>query len=106
MIQTNCVFSEPLYWCKTCGALEPLETHAGAPSGTAFQYSKAVCDGEDSTSTIALIKNNDTGAEFFIDKTISYGDILLLAFVLLFCIMGIVKSISDFIIPKRTDFKK
>lgn len=62
--------------------------------------------GATTTDVYSLIQNSYTGAEFYVNKSISYGDTLLLAFVLLFCIMGIVKSIADFIIPKRTDFKR
>jgi len=48
-----------------------------------------------------LIQNATTGAEFYLTPTITYGDVLILVFLLLFSIFGIVKIIMDFFIPRR-----
>lgn len=57
-------------------------------------------------TTTELIRNETTGAEFFIDETVSYGDILLISFLMLFLIFGIMKFVLDFFIPKRVNFKR
>jgi hypothetical protein len=54
----------------------------------------------------SYVKNDTNGADFYVNQTIDYGQIILILFVLLFAIFGIVKAIADFWIPKRTDFKK
>lgn len=53
-----------------------------------------------------LIINEDTGAEFFIDKSVSYGDILVVSFLMLFLIFGVMKFILNFFIPKLVNFKR
>lgn len=58
-----------------------------------WHYSKATCQIE----TIELIRNSETGAEFYIEKTMSYGDLLLITFISIFLIFGILKFIWNFI---------
>lgn len=65
-----------------------------------FEYSILNCTSTE-TSTTILIQNASTGAEFYLDKTINYGEILTLVFLLLFAIFGITKIIADFFIPRR-----
>jgi len=72
-----------------------------------YTYNTATAtSGATTTDVYTLIQNDTTGASFYVNKSLSYGDILLLTFVILFAVFGIVKVISDFLIPKRTDFKK
>jgi len=80
----NCIFSEPV----------EIATDN-------WEYSQLNCTSTDPTSTTALISNAETGAEFYLDKKINYGDVLILTFLLLFAIFGIFKVISDFFIPRR-----
>jgi hypothetical protein len=54
-----------------------------------------------STNTLTLISNSSTGASFYIDSRINYGDVIVILFLLLFVIFGIVKVITDFWIPHR-----
>lgn len=57
-------------------------------------------------TNLELIQNTETGAEFYIQKNIDYGDSIIIFFLLLFAIFGIVKIIADFFIPKKMDFKR
>lgn len=69
-----------------------------------WEYSEMDCDF--TASTTELIENTSTGAEFYINKSVSYGDFLVLTFLMLFLIFGITKFLIDFIIPKRMNFKR
>jgi hypothetical protein len=54
-----------------------------------FEFSQVHC-----TSTLyEQISNATTGAEFYIDKTISYGDAVLFWFFTIFLIAGIVVNL-------------
>lgn len=64
-------------------------------------FSVMDCTSTEPTSTVALIQNASTGAEFYLDKTLNYGEVLILLFLLLFAIFGITKIIADFFIPRR-----
>jgi hypothetical protein len=81
---TNCIFSEPV----------EIATDN-------WEYSAINCTSTETTSTIALISNPNTGAEFYLDKKINYGDVLILVFLLSFFIFCIFKVVSDFFIPRR-----
>ena len=75
----NCEFSNCVYWD---GTLLNCDTSVKPISN--WSFSKMVCSGdlEFSTSSVPvyLEKQNET---FYLNKTINYGDILLLAFCLL-----------------------
>lgn len=67
-----------------------------------WAYSEMTCE----FSEIELIENATTGAEFYISKTIGYGDILIITFLMLFLIFGILKFLTDFLIPRLVNFKR
>jgi len=48
-------------------------------------------------SEIELIQNTETGAEFYINKTLSYGDLILIIILAIFLIFGIFKFVWNFI---------
>lgn len=58
-----------------------------------FEYSKMICDNPD---VFELIGNETTGAEFYLDKSFSYGDWFLMFFVFVIFLVGITKLIWDF----------
>ena len=70
-----------------CQFLEPIDLGEGD-----FEYSQMNC----SSTYLELIQNSNTGAEFFISKTATYGDVILFWFLTLFLIFFIVKSIAGF----------
>jgi hypothetical protein len=88
----NCIFSEPVLF-------------TGEPPATTtdiWQFSEMECF----SSSTELIQNASTGAEFYLQKSIDYGDVLILIFFLLFAIFGTIKIIGDFWIPRRMDFHR
>lgn len=72
-----------------------------ATSTDFWQYSEMVC----TSSEVALVENETTGAEFYIRKSISYGDVIVITFLMIFLIFGIMKFLFDFLIPKMMNFK-
>lgn len=61
---------------------------------------------EMATDTKILIENASTDASFYLDQTVSYGDMLVIAFLSVLIIGGVIKFILDLEIPKRMNFKK
>ena len=52
------------------------------------------------------VVNYDTGAEFIVNQSVSYGDFLIITFLFLFLIFGIAKFLIGFFIPKFMNFKR
>lgn len=72
----------------------PINFEGEAPAeGEPFQFQHASCVNE----TLTLIENETTTAEFYIEKTLSYGDLLLITFLSIFLIFGIFKFVWNFI---------
>jgi len=92
MATTTYQFSLPL----TCEGCPPTT------STDFWQYSKM----EKVEERIEFIENATTGATFFLNKEITYGDFLIITFLVVFLVFGIMKFLIDFFIPKRIDFKK
>lgn len=86
MATTTYQFSLPL----TCEGTPPTT------STDFWQYSKMVKEEE----RIELIENATTGATFFLNKEITYGDFLIIVFLMLFLIFGIVRFFINFIMKK------
>lgn len=85
-----------------------VPVNIGTTSRPDYEYSLMECLGTstDPTSTIALIENASTGASFYIRKEISYGEVLMIVFLILFLIFGILKFLTDFLIPKIFNWKR
>jgi len=79
----ECEFQNPVNYLGK----PPLE-------GEPFQFQNLTCD---VATTTKLIENSETGASFFIGKTLSYGDLILITFLVIFLLFGIVKFIWNFI---------
>ncbi len=86
----------------SCTYSEPV--NLGTEENPSWAYSKADCVLPD--ETIELIENSTTGAEFYIKKQLNYGEILVITFLAIFLIFGILKFITDFLIPKLVNFKR
>ena len=93
-METNCQFSEPQIF------------DGSIPTNTdqIFNFSKADCSTTD--ETLALIQNPTTSTEFYLSQTISYGDFLVISFLILFLVLGITKFLIDWFIPKRMNFQR
>lgn len=82
------------------------KTHTGeTPTTTDFwNYQTMICEG---TSTLeTLIENASTGANFYLRQEISYGDILVIVFLILFLVFGILGFLVKFLIPKTITYFK
>lgn len=90
----DCYFESPLTW----------EGETPTSSDDFWQYSEIKCESQD--IEIDLIQNATTGAEFYIKKSVSYGDILIIVFLMIFLVLGIMKFLTDFLIPKLMNFKR
>jgi uncharacterized membrane protein len=64
-----------------------------------FEYSQINCTS--TNETLELVENQATGTEFYLQKTISYGDVVLWVFLILFSIFWTIKSVAGFIIPTK-----
>lgn len=80
----------------TCEFFNPVNYLGNEPlEGEPFQFKNATC----STDFISLIEDNGD-AHFYLDERITYGDIFIMSFILLFFLAGIFKLVWDFIFPK------
>lgn len=78
-----------------CEFLNPVNFEGQPPlTGEPFQFKNASCD---TGELYTLIENTETGAEFYIQKTMSYGDLILIIFISIALIFGIFKFIWNFI---------
>lgn len=69
-----------------------------------FEYSEMNCNATSNPQQWELIENATTS--FYLTKTINYGEILIITFLMLFLIFGISKFLVNFIIPKKISFKR
>lgn len=76
-----------------CEFLEPVNLEPDPEQPAQWFYSKMSC----STETLELIQSASTEANFYLDKKVSYGDVLTLVFISIFIIGVICKWIAVFI---------
>jgi hypothetical protein len=79
----ECEFSNPVNYEGN----PPLESEP-------FQFKNLTCN---EGNLFTLIQNPETEAEFYIQKTMSYGDLILIIFLSIFLIFGIFKFLWNFI---------
>jgi len=92
----HCELESPRTWEN----LEPTEKDF-------WQYSQIYCQSDDvKLFENTLIQNIETEAEFLVKKSVSYGDFLIITFLMIFLIWGILKFLINFFIPKLMNFKK
>jgi len=92
-MKTNCQFSQP----------QIFDGSTPTTSTEIFNFAKADCSTTD--ETLALIQSETTTSQFYLSQTISYGDFLVLSFLILFLVLGITKFLIDWFIPKRINLK-
>jgi len=78
----DCEFNTPV----NCQGQSPTE-------GEPFQFQFASCSNE----TLFYLQNPSTEAEFYLDKTISYGDTILITLFTILIIFGIFKFVWNFV---------
>ena len=77
----NCEFSDIIN----------LESSVELPAQ--WSFSKFACE----NATLESIQNTTTGAQFYLDKRLSYGEILVVVFLTIFLILIICKAIAGFV---------
>jgi len=78
-----------------CQLSQPVNASGTPPlSGEFWNFQNATC------SVPYLSVATDTDAHFYLDERITYGDIFLATFMLLFLLAGIFKVVWNFIVPK------
>lgn len=80
---TWCVFSSPV--------------NLGTTELPDWEYSEMLCD---DPNIYELIENATTEAEFYLEKTFSYGDFFVMFFLTIFVLLAIVKIIWNSFIKK------
>jgi hypothetical protein len=90
---TNCDFSNPVLFNGN-----PPENKADA-----FNFSTLACTTTDASTE--LIESTATTTSFYLDKSISYGDFLVVVFLMLFLVGGLVSFLISWFIPKRLNWK-
>lgn len=87
----NCEFYNPYYFDLATKTLLPFDSTNG---GTSWNYKNYSCTSTD--SKVALIQNSETGAEFFVDKTLNYGDSIIIWFLTAFAFYLIFRTAYNF----------
>ena len=96
----NCVYSHPFYFDNTDNIFRELVAGSNPvhfQSTYTWVYKNVECDNASTTGqALTLIKNETTGAEFYAEKSLSYGDAMIIWFLSLFTLCYIFKKIWDF----------
>lgn len=89
---------------KNCNFTDPVNYKGETPTSTdeAFEFSTANC----STTVLEQKTNATTGAEFYLNKSVNYGDVIVIGFLIIFLVFGVTKFFINRIIPKMIDFKR
>lgn len=90
----NCQFYEPVYWDSATESL--LLLNGDITKFENWNFSKFSCESTTTDNTFILIKNDETGAEFYIDKTLNYGEAMILWFLTIFAFYLIFKTAYGF----------
>lgn len=91
MTTTTCKFLKPFYWNNSEKELQPLEEDSAQPNPI-WNYSEIICDDE----VLTLIKNETTDGEFYVQKTLTYGEAMILWFLTIFAFYLIFKTTYNF----------
>ncbi|GAH97061.1 unnamed protein product [marine sediment metagenome] len=89
----NCEFLEPVYWNKDLQEFVPVVAGSVLDlKDTTWNFTKMVCD---EGLTLELIQGPDD-REFFVQKTLTYGEAIIIWFLTLFLVGLTAKIIFDF----------
>lgn len=91
MVTTTCEFYNPYYFDIATKTILPFDTEAGTQY---WNFGSMRCSTTD--SKIALIENAETGAEFYVEKTLNYGEAMIIWFLTIFLIAMIFKTAYNF----------
>lgn len=92
-IQEICNYSNPVWWDRNTQEFMPL-LGSEADESTVWNFQEKNCTTTDDVYT--LIQNSTTGAEFYLNKTLTYGEAMILWFLTLFAIVFIFQKAYNF----------
>lgn len=84
-----------------CELENPVDISAGTTTPEDFEFSELNCQMEIYDHATSAT----TGADFYIEKSVGFGEIIIIAFLIIFLIGGIIWFFEDLIIPDFVDFK-
>jgi hypothetical protein len=87
----HCYFSEPVYYRRESNALLPV-IGSNLTRSEIWNFSEQVCF----SSTTELISNPTTGGKFYLDKTLDYGQAIIIWFLTIFSFYLIFKTAYNF----------
>lgn len=61
-----------------------------------FEFSEMICTSTENPNIYSQIENSTTGAEFFVQKTLTYGEAMILWFLTLFAFYLIFKTVYNY----------
>jgi hypothetical protein len=98
--QINCEFSEPVYWDEKELILKSADNTLKSLEN--WNFSKINCSGSGSSTDqiFEVIENSETGSSFFLSRELTYGDILITFFLMIFLVFGIWNFFFKLMIPK------
>lgn len=89
----ECEFLEPIYWNKELQEFVPVVGgNALDLKDTTWNFTKMICD---EGLTLELVQGTDD-REFFVQKTLTYGEAIIIWFLTLFLVGLTAKIIFDF----------
>lgn len=91
----NCEFSNPVYWDRAALDLLPLDDEISELDN--WNYQNMVCE-EGSVEEIESGENS-----FFLSKNITYGDFLIVSFLLLIFTIFVTFKIRDFVKNRKLE---
>jgi len=101
----ECEFSNPYYWDTIERILKPLDETVARPD--TWNFTKIICDTSEMTNIYELVENPEISEnQFYLQKTISYGDFFVIFFLTLFTLIFFFNFIFNFIFKKRITFRK
>jgi len=95
MENISCEFSNPWYFDSATKELKPFN---GGDSGSSWNWGTLNCTSTDNSFSkqFTLIQNSETGAEFYLDKTLNYGEAMIIWFLVIFGFFMILKLTWNF----------
>ena len=98
MITENCVFHSPYYFDLATKTILPFD---GENANSSWEFGASSCTTTD--ERIEFVQS--TTSEFYLDKSVSYGDFLLIFFLFLFTGFIIFNFIFKFIFKQKVSFR-
>lgn len=108
MAKQNCQFGAPLYYDTVQKMFEPINNGDSLDgSEKSWNFSSSSCEiTGTSTMPAYMEKISTTSGDIYLDKSVSAGDIFLIAFFAIFFLAGTMTWILRFIFKEGVSFKR